>query len=233
VTATAPAIDLLGDSALILRWEPRVDADLNARVHALAGRIAAARPRWLIDMVPAYASLALFLDRQAFDLGADPQREARRWLQPLLRDAPRSDAAAGITPAAPRTEITVQYGGVHGPDLADVAALTDSSEADVVARHIAGDYRVAMLGFAPGFPYLLGLDPRLHVPRLAQPRQRVAAGSVAIGGAQTGIYPRSGPGGWRVIGRTTLDLFDAARDPASLLQPGDRVRFVCADAVRR
>lgn len=97
---------------------------------------------------------------------------------------------------------------------------------DVVRLHVANEYTVAMLGFAPGFPYLLGLDPRLATPRLSTPRTHVAAGSVAIGGAQTGLYPRASPGGWNLIGRTDLVLFDPLRDPPALLAPGDRVRFV-------
>ena len=98
----------------------------------------------------------------------------------------------------------------------------------VIARHCTAEYRVAMLGFSPGFPYLLGLDPRLAMPRLDTPRTHVSAGSVGIGGAQTGIYPQAGPGGWRIIGRTALVLFDALHDPPTLLAPGDRVRFIAA-----
>ncbi|HET9482549.1 MAG TPA: 5-oxoprolinase subunit PxpB, partial [Xanthomonadales bacterium] len=128
--------------------------------------------------------------------------------------------------AVPRTVvIPVCYGGDSGPDLDAVAKHTGLSAHDVVARHAAGDYRVAMLGFQPGFPYLIGLDPALATPRHATPRPRVAAGSVGIGGAQTGVYPREAPGGWQLIGRTPLALFDAARKPPALLAPGDRVRF--------
>ncbi len=122
------------------------------------------------------------------------------------------------------------YGGEAGPDLADVAARAGIGADEAAARHAAGGYTVAMLGFAPGFPYLLGLDPSLATPRHATPRTRVEAGSVGIGGAQTGIYPASGPGGWRIIGRTPLRLFDAMRDPPTLLRAGDRVRFVAIDA---
>ena len=100
----------------------------------------------------------------------------------------------------------------------------------MIARHTAATYTVAMLGFAPGFPYLFGLDPALHIARRASPRTRVPAGSVAIGGAQTGIYPTELPGGWQLIGRTPLVLFEPARDPPSLLMPGDRVRFVAIEA---
>jgi KipI family sensor histidine kinase inhibitor len=124
----------------------------------------------------------------------------------------------------------VLYGGEHGSDLESSASELGLSPAELIARHTAGDYTVAMIGFAPGFPYLSGLDPALALPRLATPRARVAAGSVAIGGAQTGIYPRESPGGWRVLGRTPWVLFDPDRQPPTRLLPGDRVRFRAIDA---
>ena len=127
-------------------------------------------------------------------------------------------------------EVPVCYGGEFGCDLDAVASHAGIDAACAIARHCAGEYRVAMLGFAPGFPYLLGLDPTLHMPRRAQPRLRVPPGSVAIGGAQTGIYPRELPGGWHLIGRTPVSLFDVEARPPSLLAPGDRVRFRAIDA---
>ena len=120
-------------------------------------------------------------------------------------------------------EIPVDYAG---DDLADVARISSLSTEEVVARHVAGEYVVAFLGFAPGFAYLLGGDARLHVPRLAEPRPRVPAGSVALAGPYSGVYPRESPGGWRLIGRTTAVLFDPLRSPPALLAAGDRVRFV-------
>ena len=211
----------LGEDALLLRLGDGIDATVNARVHALAARIDAARPPWLRDLVPAYASLALFVDGDAFAGGADPLAVAETWLRAL----PPVDADAASSTGRMQ-EIAVRYGGVDGPDLDAVAAHAGLSPRQVVELHAAGEYRVAMLGFAPGFPYLLGLDPRIAMPRLETPRQRVEAGSVGIGGAQAGIYPRPGPGGWRIIGRSDVVLFDPARDPPSLLVPGDRVRFV-------
>lgn len=142
-----------------------------------------------------------------------------------------ANAADSPAPTSdPSIEIPVCYDGEFGPDLDAVAAHAHLSHAEVIARHTAGDYSVAMLGFAPGFPYLLGLDPALHTPRRANPRTRVPAGSVAIGGAQAGIYPRELPGGWQVIGRTPCVLFDPQRDPPCLLPPGTRVRFRAIDA---
>jgi KipI family sensor histidine kinase inhibitor len=216
-----PAIERLGEDALLLRFGEVIDASINARVHALSRQIARSRPAWLLDVVPAYATLALFLDIAAHP-DVDLQADAIAWLrQQAFADSPSDDGRV--------VRIPVQYGGADGPDLADVAAHAGMTVADVVARHAAGRYTVAMLGFAPGFPYLLGLDKALAMPRLATPRVHVAAGSVGIGGEQAGIYPRGGPGGWRIIGRTTQRLFDPMRDPPALLAPGDQVVFVPVD----
>lgn len=220
-------IGRLGDAALLLELDAGIEAGTTARVHALAQALAAHRPTWARDMVPAYASLAVFVDADALPDCDDPLAEAERQLRELVRDAGTHAVAAD----ARHIDIPVHYGGDHGPDLQRVADLAGLSAADVIARHAAADYTVAMLGFAPGFPYLLGLDPVLATPRHATPRTRVPAGSVAIGGAQTGLYPQASPGGWNVIGRTDHVVFDPQRDPPALLAPGDRVRFVpVADA---
>jgi KipI family sensor histidine kinase inhibitor len=219
-------IEPLGEDALLLRFGDGPDATVNTRVHAVGRRITALEPPWLRDIVPAYASLALFIDFEAFPSTADPLEATTRWLRQQALDG---DDAGMCTPRM--VEIPVLYGGVDGPDLEAVAAHAGMSTADAIERHAAGGYTVAMLGFAPGFPYLLGLDPALAIPRLQTPRTHVAAGSVGIGGAQTGIYPRPGPGGWRIIGRTSAVLFDPLRESPSLLLPGDRVRFRQVDAL--
>jgi antagonist of KipI len=136
--------------------------------------------------------------------------------------------AAGQESSAP-VEVPVAYGGAEGPDLGDVARHAGLSEEEVIRRHAAREYRVAMLGFAPGFAYLLGMDPTLAMARLDTPRVRVPAGSVGIADGQTGIYPFAMPGGWRLVGRTALSLFDPQRDPPATLGPGTRVRFVRVD----
>ena len=213
-------VETLGEDALLLRFGDTIDVTTNDCVHALVRRIERVRPPWLRDLVPAYASLALFVDSDAFACDVDPLIEAGRWLQQqVFADDDHSIAGRLV-------EIPVHYGGEYGPDLPGLAAHAGLDERVVIAHHCAVEYRVAMLGFAPGFPYLLGLDAKLAMPRMDTPRTRVAAGSVGIGGAQTGIYPRQGPGGWRIIGRTTRSLFDPAREPPALLAPGDRVRFV-------
>jgi KipI family sensor histidine kinase inhibitor len=226
VAASAlPAIvfEALADDAWLLRLGDGIDEAVNARVHRLAARLRAQAPAWLRDLVPAYASLALFFDETAIDALA-----VKAWLSARCAEP---EAADGDTRATQRLiEIPVVYGGDYGPDLERGAAELGLSAQELIARHSGGDYTVAMIGFAPGFPYLSGLDPALALPRLATPRTEVAAGSVAIGGAQTGIYPRPGPGGWRLLGRTPRVLFDVARAEPSLLQPGDRVRFVAIDA---
>ncbi len=218
-------IEFLGDAALLLRLGDRIDPAINRRVHACAMALRAQAPDWLADITPAYASLALHVDAAKID-GSDPLGFARDWTQGILARIP-DDAAAAETR---RIEIPVAYGGAFGPDLAALAVHAGIAIAEVIARHTAAGCTVAMLGFAPGFPYLIGLDPTLAMPRLATPRRHVETGSVGIGGAQTGIYPHAGPGGWRLIGRTPLRLFDAQRDPPSLLHAGDRVRFVAIDA---
>jgi KipI family sensor histidine kinase inhibitor len=219
-------IEPLGDQALLLRWGEVADVAVNRRVHAFAARVRAADPAWLVDCVPGYASLAVFFDGARVG-GADPGAVVGEWLSTQL-DAPVADDDA----ASRLVEIPVCYGGAHGPDLEAVAAACAMRAQDVIERHARAGYLVAMLGFSPGFPYLLGLDPALAVPRLATPRVRVPAGSVGIGGAQTGVYPNEGPGGWQLIGRTPHALFDVRRDPPAHVLPGDRVRFVPIDAAK-
>lgn len=227
MNTAACCIERLGDAALLLRFGDRIDATLNAQVHRVARHLACAQPRWLLDLVPAYATLGVFVDIEAVDdermhFAGDPLDVVEVWLHDALKRIP----ADGDVAPTRRIEIPVDYGGTHGPDLAALAAHARMPVDEVVRRHSSVDYTVAMLGFAPGFPYLLGLDPALAMPRLATPRERVPAGSVAIGGAQTGLYPQAGPGGWRLIGHTDAVLFDPQRAAPTALQPGDRLRFV-------
>jgi KipI family sensor histidine kinase inhibitor len=186
-------------------------ADLDA-VHALAGAVRSAGLPGVVDVVPGYRTVLVTTEPAAL---------------PAVRDALPGLATSAGPPARPRTVVLdVVY---DGEDLPEVCRLTGLSREEVVARHTAPDYVVAFLGFAPGFPYLVGLDPALHVPRRATPRTRVPAGAVGLAGPQTGVYPVATPGGWQLLGRTGAVLFDAGRDPPALLAAGDRLRFRAVD----
>lgn len=222
-----PELEALGDQALLLRWSDQADIGVNRQVQLLASKLRSESPGWLVDCVPAYASLAVFFDQTALT-GVDAVAEVGEFLFALVQDAESSNDAT----ESRLVEIGVCYGGAYGPDLDDVADHCGLTATQVVDRHSQAEYLVAMLGFAPGFPYLLGLDETLAMPRLATPRTRVPAGSVGIGGSQTGIYPTDGPGGWRLIGRTPHILFDAMQQTPSLLLPGDRVRFTPIEPTR-
>ena len=226
-TGRFPSLAPLGDRAVLVDFGQRIDPGLNARVHALAARIRRAELPGITDLVPAYASLAIHYRPEAWDAAGPPFSALAEALDGFIE----ADDQEGLEPI--RTiEIPTHYGGDHGPDLEAVAQLAGLSPADYADRHAAGVYRVFMLGFTPGFAYLGGLDPALAAPRRANPRTRVPAGSVGIAGAQTGIYPCDSPGGWRLIGRTDLALFDPQRPEPCLLRPGDTVRFVAQGAVR-
>ncbi|WP_333680211.1 5-oxoprolinase subunit PxpB [Dyella sp.] len=213
----------LAEDAWLLRFGDTIDAGVNARVLAAAARLQAELGD--VECVPAYASLLLRFDPARW-LDDEGHFSAR-----CLRDAIGAVLQSSGEPETASREVTIPvcYGGAAGEDLHAVAAHAQLSADEVIARHTGVTYRVAMLGFAPGFPYLLGLDPALAMPRRSHPRIRVPAGSVAIGGQQTGIYPQALPGGWQLIGRTPLRLFDVAAEQPSLVQPGDYVRFQAID----
>ncbi|GAB7534379.1 5-oxoprolinase subunit PxpB [Burkholderia sp. 3C] len=209
---TAPRLYPLGDTAVCCEAPPPATLDCQRRVWA----VAAAARAWphVVDVVPGMNNLTIVFD---------PVETSAAALTPRI-DAAWREADPAAAPGR-EVEIPVIYGGEAGPDLAAVAAHTGLAPREVAERHAAGDYVVFFLGFQPGFAYLGGLDAALHTPRRTVPRIEVPAGSVGIGGTQTGIYPASAPGGWQLIGRTALALFDPARTPPTLLQPGDRVRF--------
>ncbi len=215
------AMEPLGDSAVLLHFGDRIDAAVNAEVHAAARHLAALALPGIVELVPAYASLAVVFDPAQWQ--ADGATPAQHCVAALTRAFAAPPAATRESAAL--VEIPVCYGGEYGPDLAAAAQRSRIGVEEFIARHAAAEYRVAMLGFAAGFPYLLGLDERLQQPRRASPRTRVPAGSVAIGGLQTGVYPRELPGGWNLIGRTPLTLFDAQTTPPNRLAAGQRVRF--------
>ncbi len=213
--AEAPHIHPLGDSAFMVRFGEHISPELHARVAGALRALDAARAPWVVDLVPGYASLMVLYDA----LRAAPE-EVLRWLEETL---PRATPAP---PGARLVEVPVWYHPSVGPDLEPLAREKQLSVEELIALHTAPHYLVYMLGFRPGFPFLGGLDPKLFSPRLSTPRVAVPAGSVGIGGQQTGIYPVRSPGGWRLLGRTPLRLFSPDADPPFALALGDALRFV-------
>lgn len=202
------------DRSLLLVFDDRISLPAHADVLRLTPLLQSLRG--VVNVHPAYASILIDFDpRQIRHL------DVARAAHDLFAQA------ASAPPPEPRTiEIPVTYGGEAGPDLNDVAALTGHTSEEVVALHSGAAYLVYFLGFSPGFPYLGGLPESLAAPRLETPRRRVPAGSVAIGGRQTGVYPMASPGGWRIIGHTALRLFDPTAQSPALLRMGDHIRFV-------
>jgi KipI family sensor histidine kinase inhibitor len=205
-----------GDAAVVLEWPAGIDEHTNALAVALAATLEHERVPGIRDVIPTYHTVAVVFDPLITDAAAVKSL--------LLRRAAVLEAGSADAPR--RVEIPVRYGGEAGPDLPDVARATGLPEAEVVRMHTAREYRVYMLGFVPGFAYMGAVDPRIAVPRRATPRLSVPGGSVAIAGEQTGVYPISTPGGWQLIGRTPVRMFDASRAQPFLVAPGDRVRFV-------
>ena len=216
MAASPLTIEPLGDSCLVVRLGTGIDAATSRAVAAAIASLAAAALPSVIDIAPTFNTVAVVFD----PLRADPGSLSGAILARLRSLEGAAPATGAIV------EIPVAYGGDDGPDLAAVAAHARLDPEEVVRLHAAADHVVGMIGFAPGFPYLLGLPAALAIPRRATPRTRVPAGSVAIAERQTGIYPRTSPGGWHVIGRTPRAMFDADRDPPALLRAGDVVRFV-------
>ena len=221
-------IEPLGDSALIVRvvddFEKNPDGALNGVLTALR-HLEGAKIPGVIELAPAYTTIGVFYDPMRVEPGAAGQSPFET-LETKIRDVLSiSSLGKEAEIETPVVEIPVCYGKELGPDLADVAEQAGLPETDVIRLHASANYRVACVGFIAGFSFLSGLPPQLATPRRASPRQEVPAGSVGIGGAQTGIYPKKSPGGWNLIGRTPLRLFDVTRDPPTRLRAGDRIRF--------
>jgi len=213
----------LGDRALTITLGDAIDEPTHRRVRAAVALIDARRPAGVVDLVPAFASVTVHYDpaRVAGDENEPPYDRIVATLDPLL-----SGVGTNTLPPARLVEIPVCYGGELGPDLAGVARHHDLSPQEVVDLHAGAEYLVYMVGFMPGFAYMGGLPPRIATPRRGTPRTAVPAGTVGIGGQQTGVYPLESPGGWNLIGRTPLRIFDIDRDEPILLVTGDRARFV-------
>lgn len=215
ISLSRPRLRHCGDGLVLVEFEAAISPEVNRRAVALAGAISRARVPGVRDVVPAYSSVGVHVDPLHFDHAALDAVVSHAW-----------DTAADDEVEARVVEIPVCYGGVFGPDLAEVATFAGCSEDEVIARHAEGRYRVYMLGFLPGFAYLGGVEASIAMPRRATPRTSVPAGSVGIAGRQTGVYPCASPGGWRLVGRTSEVMFDVSRSRPALLAPGDLVRFV-------
>ena len=205
----------LGDAALTVELGNEINPTLNARVISFAETVRAQTWEGVLDVVPTYCSVTIHVDPHCLDLNTLTDR---------LLNLP-SSLSLEATSSGTHHTIPVWYGDDGGPDLEDVATYTKMSVADVIRLHSSVLYRVYMLGFSPGFPYLGAVPQALAIPRLATPRTRVPAGSVGIADRQTGIYPTATPGGWRLIGRTPIELYRPNRTTPFLISPGDMVRF--------
>ena len=218
-TLSAPRILPSGDSAITVEFSRDIDDGANQQVLALDRTLANEPVPGVTETVPTYRSLLVHYDPLLVDF--DTLREKLLALAKL--------------PVPPTTKtrqwrIPVVYGGEHGIDLEDVAKTLKTTPDDIVARHVRGDYRVAMIGFTPGWSYLSGLDNSLHMPRRQNPRLLTPAGTISIGGVQTGVQCLAGPSGWHLLGRTAVRTYQLHRDPIFLLEPGDHVTFSPVDA---
>ena len=212
----------LGDHAITISLGDSIDERTHRLVRAVSAALDASVPCGLTDQVPAFASVVVHYDPARVP-GASTRTPYERMVEVL---------AAALAEARPESlaptrvvEIPVCYGGVFGPDLGDVAQHNHLEPDEVVRMHSSAEYLVYMVGFMPGFAYLGGLPHGIATPRRPSPRTAVPAGTVGIGGQQTGVYPLESPGGWNLVGRTPLKIFDIARDEPTLLATGDRVRF--------
>lgn len=203
-----------GDSAWLIELPERIDAAVNTRAIDIARAVETAGLP-VTDVVVGYRSVMVYID---------PLSEASGGVAARLREI-ASTAPAGDGPPGARVSVPVCYDGPYGPDLGDVAAFAGCSTDEVIARHLASEYRVFVVGFVPGFAYMASVDPRIAAPRRASPRTRVPAGSVAVAAGQTGVYPAETPGGWNLIGRCPVKPYDAGRPEPFLFHPGDRIRF--------
>lgn len=211
----------VGDCGLLVEFGTRICEDIGSRVLQLDEALAREAVPGVIEVIVAYTSLLVIFDPPSTDYD---------WLVATISSL--ASAARDVRTNARRWRVPVAYGDAYGLDLEDAAGRLGMSSSEVIAAHAAADYTVAMFGFLPGFAYLTGLPPHIALPRRASPRVRIFSGSIAIGGAQTAIGSIEGPSGWNVIGRTPLHTFDPARFPATIFEPGDRIRFESIPAER-
>ncbi len=206
-----------GDQAVTIQVGDEIFRQVNGEVIALLQAILQSKLPGIRELVPAYTSVCVHYDPEQIGYEDLCDRLSALQIEPVQTNIQNVHVV----------EIPVCYGGEYGPDLAFVAEYNHLAPEEVISRHSSGDYLVYMLGFLPGFAYLGGMDERIACPRLSSPRTRIPAGSVGIAGSQTGVYPLDSPGGWQLIGRTPLKLFEMRNEQGQfLLSAGDRVRFV-------
>jgi 5-oxoprolinase (ATP-hydrolysing) subunit B len=219
VTLSPPRLLPSGDSAITVEFSRNIDDTANQRVLALDRALSDAPLSGVTETVPTYRSLLVHYDPSEISFGALGEKLLALAKRPLPPP-----------PKSRRWRIPVAYGGEHGIDLEDVAKTLNTTPDEVVARHVAGDYRVAMIGFSPGWSYLSGLEKFLHLSRRQSPRLLTPAGTISIGGVQTGIQCIAAPSGWHLLGRTPVRTYQLHREPIFLTEPGDRITFFPIDA---
>lgn len=205
-----------GDSSLLIEFGKEISPEINQKITATVQLMKEQHIEGVVDIIPAFCSLLI---------NYDPRVIRYDELKSRMRDLVKMDikAEAGRKKVY---EIPVCYGGAYGPDIENIAKHAGVSVEEVIEIHSSRDYLIYMLGFLPGFTYLGGLDERIHTPRLANPRLKINAGSVGIGGSQTGIYPMDSPGGWQLMGMTPVKTYDPSREVPILVEAGDYIRFV-------
>ena len=215
-----PTISPVGDRAISIDFGQVIDPKINRHIRQTIERIKALQLEGIIELVPTYCALLIEYDAMVYSYS-----EICNIIEPTL-DEGMTDTTNELVTVV---EVPTVYGGEFGPDLSFVASHNHLSEAEVISIHSGTDYLVYMLGFIPGFTYLGGMDPRIATPRLSSPRTLIPAGSVGIAGEQTGTYPSDSPGGWQIIGRTPVTMYDMSKAQAALLNAGDYVRYVPID----
>lgn len=205
-----------GDSSILIEFGKEISPEINRKIKATVQLMKEQHIEGVVDVIPAFCSLLINYDPRVISYD-----EIRKRMQNLVKvDAKSGEEKKKIY------EIPVCYGGEYGPDIENIAANAGLSVEEVIKIHSSRDYLIYMLGFLPGFCYLGGLDERIHTPRLANPRIKINAGSVGIGGSQTGIYPLDSPGGWQLMGMTPVKTYDPKREVPILVEAGDYIRFV-------
>lgn len=208
-----------GDASMLVEWGAVIDPKINQKITGLVSLFKDQKIEGVIDFIPAFSSLLI---------NYDPRIIAYRRLKKITEDLLTIEISNNQLKKR-IFEIPVCYGGEYGPDIEFIAKNAQLTKEELIQIHSGTDYLIYMLGFLPGFSYLGGLDDRIHTPRLNNPRKAIPAGSVGIGGSQTGIYPLESPGGWQLLGRTPIKTYDPEREEPILFEAGDYIRFVPVD----